>query len=187
MLKAWERAASWLWRLRMNYTSLLDRSRNQRRKITGKKKKTDTWHIWRSQGRQGAKVLCGLGRGQSWCLNGPSHTDCRFVENPDSVMWKRLKPFRWIQQWTDQCVGQFQHRRCCNGFKWILEFITCWILLLPSHLTPPNPRNSTDKVMLSQFPLFQACWVHTLENTLLSRTYRRSIYSCRCYYTSAGI
>lgn len=125
------------------------------------RKKTDTWHIWRSQGRQGAKVFCGLGRGQSWCLNGPSHTSCCFVENPDSVMWKRLTPFWWIQQGTDQCVGQFQHRKCCNGFKQILEFITCLILLLPSHLTPPNPRNSTDKVMLPQFCCFrQAEFTH---------------------------
>lgn len=153
MLKAWERAASWLRRLRMNYTSLLDRCINQRKKITGKK--TDTWHIWRSHGRQGAKVLCGLDRGQSWCLNGPSHTGCRFVENPDSVMRKRLKPCWWIQQWTDQCLGQFQHRKSCNGFKWILEFITCLILLLPSRLTPPNPRNLMDKVMLPQFWCFR--------------------------------
>lgn len=120
-----------------------------------RKKKPDTWHIWRSQGRQGAKVFCGLDRGQSWCLNGPSHTGCRFVENPDSVMRKRLKPCWWMQQWIDQCLGQFQHRKSCNSFKWILEFITYLVLLLPSRLTPPNPRNLMDKVMRPQFWCFR--------------------------------
>lgn len=153
MLKAWERAASWLGRLRMNYTSLLDSWINQRKMITGTR---DTWHIRRSQGRQGTKGLCGLDRGQSWCLTGPSHTGCHcFVENPVSVRWKRLKPCWWIQQWTDRCLSQFQHRKSCNSFKWIPKFITCLILLLPHHLAPPNPRNPIDKVMLPQFWCFR--------------------------------
>lgn len=35
--------------------------------------------------------------------------------------------------------------------------------------------------------VFQAYWVHTLENALLSRTHRGSIYSCQFCYSSAGI